>query len=156
MKARGFTLIEALIGLVILSVGLLGAAAMLLGSLGSHADALRRAAALTLVRDVADRIRANGAARAGYASAGLAAAADCSASPCDAAALAASDRAYFERCARDRFPVGTVADIQVEPATGPAAPDRYVISLRFRSRSLPDVTDGVALTVLVHAPVAGA
>ena len=33
MKQRGFTLVEALIALVLLSLGLLGACAMLLGSL---------------------------------------------------------------------------------------------------------------------------
>ena len=56
---RGFTLIETLVSLVVLSVGLLGAAALLLDNLRSHAGALRRVAALSLVRDMADRIRAN-------------------------------------------------------------------------------------------------
>ena len=56
---RGFTLVETLVSLVVLSVGLLGAAALLLDNLRSHAGALRRVAALSLVRDMADRIRAN-------------------------------------------------------------------------------------------------
>lgn len=158
MRTRGFTLIEALISLVVLSTGLLGAAATLLGSLGAHADALRRATALELVRDVADRIRANAAARSAYDT-GVAspAAAQCRAdSPCDGAARAALDRAHFDAATRAAFPVGTRADIHFEPATGPAAPDRYEITLRFPARSQPGVMDGVALTVLAVAPVAGA
>lgn len=156
-RVRGFTLIESLIGLMILSVGLLGAAATLLGSVGSHRDALKRSAAMTLVRDVAERIRANAAARAAYDTRGGESGAACTAgSPCDAAALAASDRAYFTTAVRAGFPSGTRAQILLEPAIGPAAPDRYEISLRFPLRSLPGASDGVTLMVLVPAPVAGA
>jgi type IV pilus modification protein PilV len=159
MRARGFTLIESLISLVVLSIGLLGAAATLLGSLGAHADALRRATALELVRDVADRIRTNAAARSAYdTSIASPAVTQCRAdSPCDGAARAALDRAHFDAAARAAFPFdGTRADIHFEPATGPAAPDRYEITLRFPVRSQPGAMDGVALTVLAIAPVAGA
>jgi len=159
MRTRGFTLIESLVALVVLSIGLLGAATTLLGSLGAHADALRRATALELVRDVADRIRANAAARSAYdTSAAVPAGTECRAeSPCDAAARAALDRAHFEAAARAAFPAeGTRADIHFEPATGPAAPDRFEITLRFPERSQPGAMDGVALTLLAFAPVAGA
>jgi type IV pilus modification protein PilV len=159
MRARGFTLVESLISLVVLSVGLLGAAASLLGSLVAHSDALRRATALELICDMADRIRANAAARAAYDTATAAPAAPaCRAdSPCDSAARAALDRAHFAMMTHSVFPVdGTDADIHFEPATGPAAPDRYEITLRFPARSQPGVMESVALTVLAYVPVAGA
>ena len=159
MTRRGFTLIESLIALVVLSIGLLGAAATLLGSLGAHADALRRSTALELVRDVADRIRANAGARSAYdTSVAAPAGPECRAdSPCDGAARAALDRAHFYTAAHVAFPFdATSADIHFEPAAGPAAPDRYEITLRFPARSRPGVMDVVGLTVLAFAPVAGA
>jgi type IV pilus assembly protein PilV len=157
MNARGFTLIESLVALVVLSIGLLGAVATLLGSLGAHADASRRATALVLVRDVADRIRANGPGRAAFDTRGTTAGADCVASTCDAATLAATDRDHFVAAARAAFPFAdTHADIRFEPAIGATAPDRYEITLRFPARSQPGAVDGVALTVLAFAPVAGA
>jgi len=148
-RSRGFTLIESLIGLVILSIGLLGAVAMLLGSLRTHADALRRVAATSLVRDMAERIRMNPHARAQYDT--RAASADLSSQ------LAAADRAHFAAAARALFPHAAYsAEILFEPATGPAAADRYVISLRYPSaRSAADTLDGVELSLLALAPVAG-
>jgi type IV pilus modification protein PilV len=157
MSARGFTLIESLVALVVLSVGLLGAAATLLGSLAAHAEALRRATAVVLVRDVAERIRLNSLGRASYDTRSPTAGADCAVDPCDAPTLAAADRAHFVDAARAVFSLtDTQADIRFEPATGPAAPDRYDITLRYPVRSQPGAMDGVALTVLVYAPVAGA
>jgi type IV pilus modification protein PilV len=159
MNERGFTLIESLVALVVLSVGLLGAAATLLGSLRGHAEALQRAVALVLVRDAADRIRANAGARAAYDTRAAAAATsvDCTASSCDSATRAALDRAHFDAAARAAFPFAdTHAEIRFEPATGPATPDRYEITLRFPPRSQPGAMDGVALTVLAFVPVAGA
>jgi type IV pilus modification protein PilV len=157
MSPRGFTLVECLVALVVLSIGLLGAAATLLGSLGEHAEALRRATALELVLDVANRIRANAAGGAAYDTNSAVAARDCSAAACDAATRAAGDREHFVTAARAAFPFdGTRAEIRFEPATGPSAPDRYEITLRFPPRSQPGAMDGVALMVLTAAPVAGA
>jgi prepilin-type N-terminal cleavage/methylation domain-containing protein len=59
LKVRGFTLMESLIALLLLSMGLLGGGALLLEGLRAHGDALRRMAATRLVQDMADRIRAN-------------------------------------------------------------------------------------------------
>jgi type IV pilus assembly protein PilV len=158
MTPRGFTLIESLVALVVLSVGLLGAAATLLRSLGAHDEALRRATALALARDAADRIRANGLGRAAYDTRGSSIpGGDCAAAACDAATRAALDREHFVSSARAAFPFAeTRAEIRFEPAIGPAATDRYEITLRFPARSQPGAMDGVALAVAVYAPVAGA
>jgi type IV pilus assembly protein PilV len=58
-RARGFTLVEVLVALLVLSVGMLGIAALYLDSLRASRAALYRTQAVTLASDIADRIRAN-------------------------------------------------------------------------------------------------
>jgi type IV pilus assembly protein PilV len=157
--ARGFSMLEVLLALAVLTVGLLGAAAMLLDSLGTHGGALHRVAATQLARDMADRIRANPGARALYDTRSAApVAVDC-AEPagCEAMQLAASDRAHFASAARMLFAHQDFsASVEFAPAIGPVAPDRYVISLRWRETlDAAGDTDAVVLQVLAQSPVAG-
>ncbi|MBK6596509.1 MAG: type IV pilus modification protein PilV [Proteobacteria bacterium] len=56
---RGFTLVEALIAVLVLSIGLLGVAGLQLSSLRGNSDAARRSQATFLAYDIADRMRAN-------------------------------------------------------------------------------------------------
>lgn len=56
---RGFTLVESLVALVVLSIGLLGIAALYLDSLRASRTALYRTQAVNLASDIAERIRAN-------------------------------------------------------------------------------------------------
>jgi len=58
-RAGGFTLVEVLIALVVLSIGMLGIAALYLESLRASRSALVRTEAVTFAADIADRIRAN-------------------------------------------------------------------------------------------------
>lgn len=58
-RARGFTLIESLVALLVLSIGLLGIAAMQLASLQANNGAFQRTQATFLAQDIADRMRAN-------------------------------------------------------------------------------------------------
>ncbi len=156
LLARGFSMLEVLLALVVMSVGLLGAAAMLLDSLRAHGSALRRIGATQLARDMADRIRANPRARAVYDSrSALPVVVDCAGpSGCDATQLAALDRAHFESAARSLFAHQEyTASVEFAPAIGPAVPDRYVISLRWRDAA--EETDAVAIQVLAQLPVAG-
>ncbi|HEV7608040.1 MAG TPA: prepilin-type N-terminal cleavage/methylation domain-containing protein [Steroidobacteraceae bacterium] len=155
-RTRGFTLVEAMLSLVVLSVGLLGAAAMLLDSLRGHAVALRHLGATRLLADMADRIRANPQGGAHYGAGGSGA--DCiEPAGCDTAERAAADRASFEAAAHDLFPHELLAaSVEYEPAIGPAASDRYVITLRWRdARDAGDDDTAVALQVLAQSPVAG-
>ena len=55
----GFTLVEVLVTLVILSVGLLGIAALHTASLRNNLDSALRSQASALAADIADRMRAN-------------------------------------------------------------------------------------------------
>jgi type IV pilus modification protein PilV len=157
-RARGFSMLEALLALAVLSVGLLGAAAMLLDSLRIQGSALHRLGATQLVRDMADRIRANPRARSYYDTRAAAPGTDCDEpGGCNAMQLAAIDRNHFASSARALFaPQDFTASVEFAPAIGPAALDRYVISLRWRdSREDADDTDIVALQVLAQSPVAG-
>jgi type IV pilus assembly protein PilV len=156
---RGFSLIESMVALTVLSVGLLGAAAMLLDSLRIHSGALQRLAATQLVRDMADRIRANAQGRAHYDTRSAAPGpVSCVDAPgCDVAQVARQDRSHFVAAAASLFARHEfIASVSFEPATGPAATDRYLIVLRWQdARAAPGDLQSVALQVLAQPPVAG-
>ena len=61
-RSGGFTLIESLVALLVLSIGLLGVAAMQLASLQANNGAFQRTQATFLAQDITDRMRANRAA----------------------------------------------------------------------------------------------
>lgn len=63
---RGLTMIEILVTLVIVSIGLLGAAAMVINGLESNRNAFLRTQASILAYDMADRIRSNAEQVDGY------------------------------------------------------------------------------------------
>lgn len=156
-RSKGFTLVESLIALLLLSVGLLGAAVLLLDGLRTRADALRQTVANRLVLDMADRIRANPEARGLYDSRSVASVPACDAHAfCDPAQRAAADLVYFSTRARAVFPgPDTAATLHFEPAIGPAAPDRYQLTLRWHGpRDSPGAHDAVSLQLLAQ-PVAG-
>jgi type IV pilus assembly protein PilV len=58
-RASGFTLIEALVALVVLSIGLLGVAGMQIAGLQANQSAASRTQASYLADDIIDRMRAN-------------------------------------------------------------------------------------------------
>ena len=58
-SARGFTLVEVLVALVVLSIGLLGIASLQLSSLRWNQGAAARSQATLLAYDIVDRMRAN-------------------------------------------------------------------------------------------------
>lgn len=64
---KGFTLLEVLVALVILSVGLLGLAGLQTTGIRNNHSANLRSQATILAYDIADRIRANKANSAAYA-----------------------------------------------------------------------------------------
>jgi type IV pilus assembly protein PilV len=122
MSERGFSLIEALVALGVLSVGLLGASALLLDGLRRQDQALEQQAALWLVADVADLIRAT---------------------------PGAVDTAAFKAASRELFPhQAPEALVSRAPSSVPAAPVRHRVSLRWRdSRDGEDLV-GVSLSLL--------
>jgi type IV pilus assembly protein PilV len=112
--AEGFSLLEVLIALVILSVGLLGIAAMISTTLKSNDSAYMRTQATTLAYNIIDRMRANLAATdngmynitmpAFASTAGDPTA--CTGTSCNSAALAAYDLGQWEYDAAKLLPQG--------------------------------------------------
>ncbi|MEQ1801311.1 MAG: type IV pilus modification protein PilV [Gammaproteobacteria bacterium] len=120
--AKGFTLVEVLVALVVMSVGMLGIAALYLEGLRAGRTALYRTTAVTLAADMADRIRANRNAGIAYQGTGPGADGDCvnGAADCTAEALAADDWSDWSNLLAAQLPEGSSGEVQVDPAA-PAA-----------------------------------
>ncbi len=106
---RGFTLLEVLIAMVVLSVGLLGLAGLQATSLKNNHDAYLRTIATLQAYDMADRMRANiqGVNLGLYNDiSGTSTAPDCN-TDCDANAIAALDSSRWNRANEELLPVGT-------------------------------------------------
>ncbi len=105
---RGFSLVEVLIALIIMSVGMLGIAGLYVQSMQAGRTALFRHHAVTLAGDVADRIRAN--PRAGVAYAGIGADNNCVGAgiDCDAGQMAANDILLWKQQAAESLPNGDI------------------------------------------------
>lgn len=132
-RARGFSLIEALVALVVLSVGLLGIAGLYVTSVASGRTASLRSQAVMIAADLADRIRANrtggpsyddGVSGAGTLKAacqpGGAGGVNCS--PTD---MANEDKAEWIALLNARMP-GAVPTVT---AVGPPLPTTYTITI---------------------------
>jgi type IV pilus assembly protein PilV len=70
-RQQGFTLVEAMVALVVLAVGMLGIAGLYVTTLRSGGGAIYRMQAVNLATDLADRIRVNRGANVLYAGAAL-------------------------------------------------------------------------------------
>lgn len=132
-RQRGITMVEALVALVVLSVGMLGIAGLYVSSLKAGLSALIRTQAVNLVQDMADRIRANALGRAAYDVAagygGSPTTHDCVVTTnCTPAALAEDDLARWVASVNAALPGGApTANVQFTPAAATGRPDRYDI-----------------------------
>src|SRR5690606_4185857 len=120
--ARGFSLLEAMIALVVLSVGMIGIAALHGHSLSAARSAHLRTQAVNLVSDMADRIRVNPLGGAAYG--GPAANQQCDPESggayCTPEQMAAHDLFVWQKLVSERLPngVGTVTcDATTMPPT---------------------------------------
>jgi type IV pilus assembly protein PilV len=131
-RSRGFSLVEALVALIVLSVGMLGIAALYVESLRSGRTALARTQAVTLVADMGDRIRANRLGGASYEAKvdRTNTNAECAAGGkgCSSAQLAIHDKAVWIGSIEDALP-GAVGTIVRNPATTPAT---YTITVTWK------------------------
>ncbi len=116
-RARGVTLIEVLVALVIVAVGLLGLAGLQVRGLSIQKDAHGRALATQLALDLADRMRANRvpatrtppadyAFTAAYGGTLPTAGTDCAAGVCNEAQQAQFDRALWVARVNQALPGG--------------------------------------------------
>ena len=143
-RVGGFTLVEVLIALIILSVGMLGIAGLYVHSMQAGRTSLFRHHAVTLAGDVADRIRANPRAAANYAFAGADNNCVDGGIDCTPAQMAANDIDLWDQQAADTLPNGTVTvdfDNTVIPWT-------YQITIAWDE-------PGENMTYIINIPVLG-
>ena len=121
----GFTLLEVLVAIVVLSLGLLGLAGLQAASLSNNQTAYYRGIATQQAYDIADRLRANlaGAGSPNYSYNNLAAGLpggnpDCFAATCSPANMAISDRRQWNTANATLLPNGNGTVVCVD---GPAA-----------------------------------
>lgn len=117
---RGFTLVEVLIALIIMSVGMLGIASLYVQSMQAGRTSLFRHNAVTLAGDVADRMRANRTAGAVYEDP-AGADNDCiaGATNCSAPEMAMQDILIWKQQAQDTLPNGDVTIVFNNAVTPP-------------------------------------
>jgi type IV pilus assembly protein PilV len=126
-RQTGFTLVEVLVALVVMSVGMLGIAALYLEGIRAGRTSLYRTAAVNLASDMADRIRANRNAGAAYAGTGPGADGNCVNGPndCTPQELADDDWLDWSTQLDNQLPEGAGGEVAV---AGPA-PLTYTITV---------------------------
>lgn len=134
-RQRGVSIVEALVALVVISVGMLGIAGLYLSSLQAGRSAKLRTQAVNLAASIADRIRANREAGANYDTAtygGAPAVQSCNAAACTSAKLAQDDLAIWIADLKASLP-GTVANgtVTVKDNVAPT-PDNFLITITWR------------------------
>jgi type IV pilus assembly protein PilV len=137
MKASaqsGFTMVEVLVALVVLAIGLLGIAALYLNSLQSGRTAIYRTQAVALAADLADRIRMNRTAQAGYTTAFTDVVAPVGAcittGGCTDTQLATTDLANWKAALAQALPDGQ-GQVAVTLPVAAREPANYVITIRW-------------------------
>lgn len=121
-RMRGFSLVEALVALIVLSIGMLGIAGLHVESLRASRTALKRTEAVALASDMADRIRANRLGRNAYnkeLTQTITAEVACTdTANCSPPEMAAHDLAEWQAAVAAALPNGACA-VEVDPSTSP-------------------------------------
>lgn len=131
----GFTLVESMVALLVISVGMIGIAALNTQGLGAGRTAQFRARAVNLAADMAERIRANRRGLAAYAAAGEAD--DCDGGAyCVPASVAAQDLVEWARIVTAALPEGE----GVVRFDGSTRPPSFVIELGWNEVGIGTVT----------------
>ncbi len=124
-RTAGFSLIEVLIALVIMSVGMLGIASLYVQSMQAGRTSMLRHNAVTLASDVADRIRANPAAGINYENPGVDSGCVATGADCTTTEMAAHDVFLWRQQAQDSLPAG---DVEIT-FDGSTTPPEYTIAV---------------------------
>jgi type IV pilus assembly protein PilV len=145
-RQSGFSLVEVLIALVIMSVGMLGIAGLYVQGMQAGRTSMFRHHAVTLAGDVADRIRANPRAGVSYNHAANATGTDNSCVTggvdCNPAAMAANDIFLWQAQADDTLPSGSIAVV----FSAGANPPTYQITVGWNE---PGETPTYVITIAV-------
>ena len=148
-KQRGFTLIEALVAFLILSIGMLGIASLQTMSLKSGHTASLRTAAVLKVDEIIESMRSNPTALINYAAGTADMGTDngCSqtsiaAVTCTPAQLAVDELFRWKNSLTEALPnnAGTTATIVVTPPVPPAAMTNVVVTVNWSERDIENST----------------
>lgn len=139
----GFSLIEAMVSLVVISVGMIGIAALYGQGLGAGRTAMYRTQAVNLASDMADRIRVNRLGQAAYG--GAAANNNCGPGGgvnCTPSQMAANDLFGWEAQVTAALPNGQ-GTVQFAAGTPPS----YTIQVSWQEVGLGTVTHQIVIQV---------
>jgi len=158
-RQRGVSIVEALVAMVVLSVGMLGIAGLYLQSVQSNRTAQTRTIAVQLINDMADRIRSNHSAMANYAmtlgSVPTTPTTNCSTATCTPALLAVYDlSSWYQNGVGSathllpKGPDGSNAQLGIVYTAGAtsADPARLVITVQWKE---PGSTDALSTSLEV-------
>ena len=150
--ARGFSLVEVLIALIIMSVGMLGIAGLYVQSMQAGRTSMLRHHAVNLASDIADRIRANPTAGASYI-ASVGADNNCVAQgvDCSIGQMAAHDIFLWQQQAAEFLPAMADGSQQVIVAFDAAAtPPTYTITVRWDEPTPNNIPPSYSIEVPVN------
>lgn len=140
-KQTGFSLIEVMVALVVLSVGMIGMAALHGQGLRASRTAIFRTQAINLASDMADRIRANRLGQAAYA--GGAANNNCTSADCTPAQMAAEDLYLWQQHVQQELPSGQ-GQVQYNGGT---VPPTFTINVQWDEVSEGTLTHQMVIQV---------
>ena len=138
--SRGFTMVEMLVALVVLSIGMLGIAGLFAVSLRSGGSAIQRMQAVNLANDIADRIRSNRRAAGAYTAATTDTGTDsntgCTTAVCTPSQLAAADIYLWKQSITSSFKGGTATgSIAYTAGALSTLPSTFVITVAWREQA---------------------
>jgi type IV pilus assembly protein PilV len=141
---NGFGLVEALVALVVVSVGMIGIAVLYGQGLGASRTALYRTQAVILASDMADRIRVNRRAGAVYQTAGAGTSRNCvpGGATCTPTQMAENDLFVWNAVIDQQLPAadGTVT-------YGASSPPTYTIQVTWQEVGLGAITHQLVIRV---------
>jgi len=141
-RVQGFTLVEVLIALVIMSIGMLGIAGLYVHSMQAGRTSMFRHHAVTLAGDVADRIRANPRAVGTYALGPVDNSCVNGGLDCSPDEMAQNDIFVANQQAQDTLPAGQVIIV----FNGGPNPPTYQITVQWNE---PDAVNPVRTYTIV-------
>jgi len=151
-KSKGFSLVEVMIALIIMSVGMLGIAGLYVQSMQAGRTSMLRHHAVTLAGDIADRIRANPTAGVAYTAtpgqdnncAGVGAI-------CNAGQMAAHD-IFLWRAQATSFlpPMGDGTEQVIVALDAAALPPTFTITVRWDEPTPDNVPPSYSILVPVN------
>ena len=148
---KGFSLVEVLIALIVMSVGMLGIAGLYVQSMQAGRSSMLRHHAVNLAGDIADRIRANPTAAAAYTAA-AGANNNCVAqnTDCTIAEMAANDIFLWQQQANDFLPPMGDGSQQVIVTFNAGNPPSYQITVRWDEPTPDNSVPQYSITVPVN------